>query len=227
MFDYDYDDYFVEPSEFEKIVNEADENIKELFNERVKSIIDDIKDKEEKIKHKEKRLKELEEKIKQAEIKRVKVENDLKEAEEAENDIPKKYIDKFVNRVTKGFMPGNECWAVQGELKPEQCSLCKGEPVIVPINGTETRVKCPKCNGKGYISKVVLDAKKRKIEDMILTIVAKPDKCDITIRADVSGVGVRTVMDNLFKTEQEAQREADRRNRENDNINDEVINNEI
>lgn len=126
MFNYDYDDYFVEPSEFEKIVSEAEENIKELFNERVKSVIDDVKEKE-------KRLKELE---------------------------------------SQGF----------GKVR---------DPFTV--------------------------VKKVKISRVDLTLCFRKDKVSYwTIECIyVDGDDSRCTVENLFKTEEEAQKEAGRRNKEN------------
>ena len=145
MFDYDYDDYFVEPSEFEEIVSEAEENIKQLFNERVKSVIDGVKDKE-------KRLKELESQIRQSEAKKARIENGLKEAEEkaekVDCNMPQKYIDKFVNRATKGFAPGDTAWRVATEYEIKECPFCSGERrLITNVKGRKIEVGCPECHG--------------------------------------------------------------------------------
>ena len=126
-----------------------------------------------------------------------------------------KYIGKLIQDATKGFEIGDNCWVVEYEWESEQCDLCNGNPLIFPINDIDTEVICPKCKGKGNISKMVLGVKKRKIEDMFLTILAKPDKYDITVRADVGDTGMRTSVDNLFETKEEAQKDANRRNMEN------------
>ncbi len=215
MFNYDYDNYFVEPSEFEEIVSEAEENIKELFNERVKSVIDDVKEKE-------KRLKELESQIRQSEVKKARIENDLKETEEQAEKIdcnmPQKYINKFVNKVTKGFAPGDTAWRVSTDYEIKECPFCNGKRrLITNVKGREIEVSCPECQGIGKVRDYFTVVKKVKISRVDLTLCFRKDKVSYwTIECIyVDGDDSRCTVENLFKTEEEAQKEADRRNKEN------------
>lgn len=215
MFNYDYDDYFVEPSEFEEIVSEAEENIKSLFNERVKSIIDGVKEKE-------KRLKELESQIRQSEAKKVRIENDLKEVEEkaekADNNMPQKYIDKFVSKATKGFVPGDTAWRVSTDYEMKECPFCNGKRrLITNVKGREIEVNCPECQGRGKVRDPFAVVKRIKISRVDLTLCFRNNRVTYwtTECIYVDGDDYKCTVENLFRTEEEAQKEAYRRNSEN------------
>ena len=127
-----------------------------------------------------------------------------------------KYICEQVDKKTKGFMTGDDCWILIGEYNYEDCDLCNGKPLIVPINGTETEVICPKCKGAGYIEKGVMHTEKRTIENIFVSVTVLPDRLDIIVRFTVSGISIYMTQNEVFKTEEESQKEADRINREND-----------
>lgn len=215
MFDYDYDDYFVESSEFEEIVSEAEENIKSLFNERVKSIIDGVKEKE-------KKLKVLESQIRQSEAKKSRIENDLKEAEEKAKKIdcnmPQKYIDKFVSEATKGFVPGDTAWRVSTDYEMKECPFCNGKRrLITNVKGREIEVNCPECQGSGKVRDPFTVVKRIKISRVDLTLCFRNNRVTYwtTECIYVDGDDYKCTVENLFRTEEEAQKEADRRNSEN------------
>ena len=214
MFDYGYDDCFYKPAEIENIICEAENNIKQLFTDKIKNVISEAAEAE-------KKLEALNREIKKAEYKKKMIEKSLKETEEkAEKaelyDMPKKYIDKFIRNVAKNFAPNDTVYYVKAIFKDSPSEICKGDKkVIAKINGTEMEIPCPNCKGYGHNHIVHYGVEKRIISDIRLKLCFdRENRINYWNRECISLIGETSYTDvkNLFATEAEAKAEAGKRN---------------
>lgn len=147
MFDFD-EDIFREPSEVEKIILAAKEDIVNLFSADVQKTIDDAAGAK-------KRLEQLQNEIRSAEFRLSSLQEQVKSAEERVDraelfDIPARYINKFVRNATHGLAPGDKVWVIETDYAREECKTCKGrKKVTARINGNDIEIQCPECSGYG------------------------------------------------------------------------------
>lgn len=210
----DYEDYVTSRSEFDAVVSEAENKIRNLFVERVNNAIEEAKEAE-------KELAELKQEIRSLERQKKQKEKELQDAieklENAElNDIPKRYIDKFVRSATKGLAPNDEVWIVESKYEKIPCEFCNGKGKVSAVIGDMTKeMNCPECNGAGTKSKYTYYPYKTYVTDIHLKLCF--DNENRVHYWDTKNVYVRgregyISKGNFFASEEEAKAEADRRN---------------
>lgn len=130
-----------------------------------------------------------------------------------------KNIGQLIDNATKGFMPGDACWILKVDYEYKDCDFCNGEKLIAFVRGKKIEITCPKCKGSGQVEKRFFSLEKRKIDNIYLNISLGSDN-DPTrvyrILVELSGISSYMGIGDLFKTEEGAKKEADRRNSKND-----------
>lgn len=165
----EYDELFNNFSEAESVIEQANEELSRLLSERVKSTLD-------KAKEAEMTLDDLLMEISSAKAKRDMINREFEEArrkaEQAEiQELPGKYIAKYVRAQTGGFAPGDTVFTVDKETHLEQCPLCEGEKdVNAAINGEVHLIRCPKCSGLGNLYIPDYKVMQKKIESIRLQL---------------------------------------------------------
>lgn len=206
MYDDYYEDVFDEPSEVEKIILTAKEDIANLLSAEVKQTIEDAAGAK-------KRLEQLQHEIRNAEHRLFTLQKQVKEAEEradqAENyDVPARYIAKFVRNATSDLAPGDVVWTVEDDGKWEKCPVCNGrEDVIATIGGRDIEVKCPECNGRGTKYKKRSKVVKKTVDSIHLKLCFSANRVCYWNRENIylRGKDYSTDPKNIFKSEEEAQ----------------------
>lgn len=210
----DYEDYVTSCSEFDAVVSEAENKIRNLFVDRVNNAITEAKESE-------KKLAELKQEVRILEWQKNQKEKELQDAiEKLENaelyDIPKKYVDKFVRNETKGLAPNDEVWIVEVKYERIPCEPCNGKgKVSAVIGGMTKEITCPECNGAGTKSKCTYYPYKTYVTDVQLKLcfdIEKRVRYWNTENVYVRGQEGYVHKSDFFLSEEEAKAEADRRN---------------
>lgn len=203
----DYDDIFGEPSEVEMIIKNAETELKALFTEKVKKTIEEARKAQQ-------LLDELQNKIHSAKWKLDTINDEIvKAADRQANaemyDIPKKYIQRFVEKATGGYAPGDTVWVINNERVGSPCSTCNGnKKVKAIICGVETEITCPKCNGYGTEHKYIKKVEKSNVSGVHLKLCFRDNRVSFwnTDSVFLGRNDFSTNPEHIFPTEEAAQK---------------------
>lgn len=207
MFIGDFEDYIIEPSEFEKVVEEMKDKLHDLIKDEAKKMMEDYKQMDEEfiglkkeVTRKKRELERLEKEIEDMETK----------YEQADiRDIPKKYMDRIVRYYTGNFAPGDKVFTIEGRSKQIQCDKCQGKRKIkANIDGEEITIECIKCKGYGTITDTSKIIEERTIDDVYLKLGFRKDRVSLWSSDCVYVRGREYAVDpkNIFKTYEDAEK---------------------
>lgn len=161
----DYEDIFCAPSEAEEIIDKALGDLKALFVDNVKNTIEEAKSATEQLEVLTQQLRKTQWRLKEAEQKLAATEKKFEESEL--RDMPRKYINRFVEEVSGGYKPGDTVWVIEREVERISCKTCDGlKEVTALINGVESRITCPTCKGYGADSKYTDVIEHREVREV-------------------------------------------------------------
>lgn len=109
-----------------------------------------------------------------------------------------------------GFAPGDTAYTSRYKSDSKDCEMCKGDrKAIASIEGKETKVRCPSCNGYGHISRSWLEPEQIKIRNVQMELTVDGNKyLKFFYGYDYNETKV------LFKTVEECQAYCDSKNKE-------------
>lgn len=164
----DWEEYLTEPGDAELIICEAKARLEGLFTEQVQATLDEAKNAEEKLARLKCEIAGLENK-KTALIDELHAKENL--IVETDKQVPQKYVNAFVRDAIGDFAPGDTVWVLQYKQHRVCCPTCNGaKKILASINGTDTYVQCPSCNGYGTIDEGGWNAVEKKISEIDLTL---------------------------------------------------------
>lgn len=116
-------------------------------------------------------------------------------AEELEDKMPARYVDRFIPNAIGNFDPEDKVWVVKTKHDSVKCDTCGGigKVRIVDLNNDE--FICPSCSGRGTTSKSYYTVEEDEIKNIYV---------DMNVK-------------RIFETEAEAQKECNRLNKEREN----------
>lgn len=125
-----------------------------------------------------------------------------------------KEMRELYSRKILEFKPGDVVWVLTKGYRKRSCSFCEGEGLVyVSFKDKNFRTKCPKCFGnKIFISEMSVGIRKAKISliEIKISLVGAKEKIVLYTEANEEVVcGFKDV----FKTENEAKKELERRER--------------
>lgn len=145
----------------------------------------------------------------------------MKKADEAEsNDIPVRYINRFLKKYTGFYVPGDKAWTVTTECSNFPCPLCHGEKTIeVSHDGNAMRIECPKCKGRGVLTQRVSIPKEGTVTRVYLKLCFEGKRVNVWNSDCVYLDNFEWSIDPkcIFRTKAEAAAEAENQNRKNSN----------
>lgn len=145
----------------------------------------------------------------------------LKKADEAElNDIPARYINRFLKKYTGFYVPGDKVWVVTTKLSDFTCPLCRGEKTIeVSHDGNAMRIECPKCKGRGALTQRVSITKEETVTRVDLKLCFEGKRVNAWSGDCVYITHFEWSINPkcIFRTEAEAAAEAENQNRKREN----------
>lgn len=145
----------------------------------------------------------------------------LKKADEAEsNDIPARYINRFLKKYTGFYVPGDKVWTVATKFSDFPCPLCHGEKTIeVSHDGNAMRIECPKCKGRGALIRSVSIPKEETVTGVHLKLCFEGDRVNVWSSDCVYLTHFEWSVNPkcIFRTEAEAAAEAENQNRKREN----------
>lgn len=205
--DFDYMDYFDEPSEVDKVIEEMKDRLHDLIKDEAKKMMDDYRQMDEEfielkneVTRKKRELERLEKEIEDMETK----------YEQADiRDIPKKYMDRIVRYYTGNFAPGDKVFIIESRSKRIQCDKCQGKRKIkANIDGEEITIACIKCKGYGAITDTSKIIEERTIDDVYLKLGFRKDRVSLWSSDCVHVRGREYAVDpeNIFKSYEEAEK---------------------
>lgn len=145
----------------------------------------------------------------------------LKKADEAElNDIPARYINRFLKKYTGFYVPGDKVWVVTTKFSDFPCPLCHGEKTIeVSHDGNAMRIECPKCKGRGVLTQRVSIPKEGTVTRVYLKLCFEGKRVNVWNSDCVYLANFEWSIDPkcIFRTKAEAAAEAENQNRKREN----------
>ena len=205
MFD-EYDDYYREPSEADKIIQTALADLKELFTNEVKSTIEEAKEAKKKLEETQRELRGVEFKLRRTEEQLAVMQEKLEKADLY--DVPRQYIARFVRNATGDYAPGDTVWVHTHEYDQVECPVCKGkEEVNAILGGYEKKIRCPECSGYGFKRESRVVIKKETISEIRLKLCFREGRVNYWNTESVY-VGSREYSVDpkyIFRTEEAAQ----------------------
>lgn len=205
--DFDYMDYFDEPSEVNKVIEEMKDRLQDLIKDEAKKMMDGYRQMDEEfielkneVTRKKRELERLEKEIEDMETK----------YEQADiRDIPKKYMDRIVRCYTGNFAPGDKVFIIESRSKQIQCDKCQGKRKIkANIDGEEITIECIKCKGYGTIKDTSKIIEERTIDNVYLKLGFGKDRASLWSSdcVHVSGREYAVKPENIFKSYEEAEK---------------------
>lgn len=214
----EYYDMYNEPSELDIIVNEALDKIQENVKEVMKLKLEKLAKLDEDIDEKSKELSTLKYKLSMAQMELSKI---VKKAEELEDKIPARYVDRFIHNAIGNFAPGDKVWVVKTKYDSVKCDMCDGTGKVRLVNSNNTKISCPSCSGRGTTSKSYYIVEEDKVTDIYLKLCFdKEHRACYWNKENIyleSNTEYSTNVNRIFETEAEAQKECDHLNREKEN----------
>lgn len=218
----EYYDMYNEPSELDVIVNEALDKIQENVKELIKFKLEKLSKLDEDIEEKSKELSELKYKLS---IKQKNLSEVEKKAEELEDKMPARYVDRFIHNAIGNFAfaPGDKVWVVKTKYDSIKCDMCDGSGKVRIVNANNNEISCPGCSGRGTTSKSYYVVEEDKVRGIHLKLCFDRER-----RAcywNKENIYLESTSDysanisRIFETEAEAQEECDRLNNKKENKN--------
>ena len=203
----DYEDYLIEPSKADKLIEEMKVKLHGLITDEAKEIMvayrkaeNELSDLNVQITRKKRELKNLQEELKELEDKHTKADK---------YDMPRKYIDSFVRDATGYFAPGDKVFIIDSKSKRIQCDKCNGEKKVKAIiEGEENIIECPKCRGYGTVTDTTTVIEERIIDNVYLKLVFSEDRVNFWSSdcVYVKGMNYAIQPENVFKTYEDAEK---------------------
>jgi hypothetical protein len=211
---FDYGDYYEEPSEADKIIEDAIGKLGKLLKDSVKkeiekasSLIGDLKNLESAISDLELKRDNLIE-----EIEKLKIESQTKK-----NRYPTELINRMIKAVGGDLAIGQTVYVVKSSYEYAVCPVCEGKKTVVIENKGE--FGCPKCNRLGKINFNKYFVSTCKISDIRLSLCFHENNVNYwsnqVIYLDNSDFS--TARENIFLTLEEAEIELKKREETNGN----------
>ena len=145
----------------------------------------------------------------------------LEKADEAElNDIPERYINRFLKKYTGFYVPGDKVWTVTTKFSDFPCPLCHGEKTIeVSHDGNAMRIECFKCKGHGVLTQRVSIPKEETVTKVYLKLCFERKRVNVWNSDCVYLANFEWSIDpkRIFRTKAEAAAEAENQNRKREN----------
>lgn len=218
-FRFDGVDCFEDSSEADEIIRDAVEKLQALMTDRAKELVTDYTKASS-------NLDQIRREIYYANAEKKHVQEELERAKAClsnykNNDFPRELVQKMAKAVCGDFAPGDEAWIVESKYQSVPCSFCNGLGKVNATfpDGSSDIADCPKCRGCKKISLHQYRAAKKTIAEIRVKLCFSSDRVDYwdkdTIRA--SGSETRVPVENVFKTEEEAQKRADELNEKENN----------
>lgn len=218
-FRFDGVDCFEDSSEAGEIIRDAVEKLQALMTDRAKELVTDYTKASS-------NLDKLRREIHYAKAEKKRVQEELERAKAClsnykNNDFPRELVQKMAKAICGDFAPGDEVWIINGNYNSMPCSFCHelGEISVTFPDGSAGSIRCPKCEGHKKISHFQHRTEKTKISEIYMKLCFRSDRVSYwdtdTIR--VSGSETRVLVENVFKTEEEAQKRADELNEKEQN----------
>lgn len=212
-------DCFEDSSEADEIIRDAVEKLQALMTDRAKELVTDYTKASS-------NLNQIRREIYYANAEKKHVHEELKRAKSSlddykNNDLPRKLVQKMAKAVCGDFAPGDDAWIVGSKYQSVPCSFCNGLGNVNATfpDGSSGIAECPKCRGYKKISWYQYRAEKKTIAEIRMKLCFTSDRVSYwskdTIRVSGSETGVP--LDNIFKTEEEAQKRADELNEKEQN----------
>lgn len=209
----EYRDCFDVPSEADMVIAEAQEKLRDLFNDVTKATC-------ERARNAELELSRLQGKITAAQYKLEAVkraEDDVRQRMERyeHHDFPLKVVQDIMRELTLDFCPGDKAYIVSLTKAEKPCEYCGGEGQFeATASGVSPKlIKCPKCEGRKKTAYAVNKAVEVTVAAVHPSIMFNTkgiriwkDDCIIT---DDNGY---YSANEIFKTLEEAQAKADKLN---------------
>lgn len=209
----EYYDMYNEPSELDIIVNEALDKIQENVKEVMKLKLEKLVKLDEDIDEKSRELSTLKYKLSMAEMELSKV---AKKAEELEDKMPARYVDRFIHNAIGNFAPGDKVWVVKAKYDSVKCDMCNGTGEVKILNSNNDEITCPSCSGRGTTSKWYYTVEEDKVKDIYLTLCFDKENraclCNTENIYLESSSEYSTSIKRIFDNEQAAQEECNRLN---------------
>ena len=203
----DYEDYLIEPSKADELIEEMKEKLHELITDKAKEIMvayrkaeNELSDLNRQITRKKRDIKNLQEELKELEDKQIKADK---------YDMPRKYIDAFVRDVTGYFAPGDKVFVLRSKAKRVDCNKCNGEKKIKAIiEDEENTIECPKCKGYGSVWENYDIIEEKEIRDVYLKLCFAKNRVSVWTSDSVyvKGEEYATKPKNIFKTYKDAEK---------------------
>lgn len=208
IFDTEYNDIFADAIKAKDIMQKAVSELTGLFTEQVKDSLTDVK-------FAEKNLADICAKMTTKEHEYHALENKLKDLKERvdkfeDEEAPRLYIRKFVERATKGFYPGQSVYCVKKVSKQFVCPTChERKKITAAINGELREIRCPDCLN-GYQLEFSYEVVETVVQDIYLRLCF--DKSGVSYW-NFENIFLRdmdnyTPADRVFATKEEAEAKA-------------------
>lgn len=218
-FRFDGVDCFEDSSEADEIILGAIEKLQALMTDKAKELVTDYTKASS-------NLDQLRREIHYAKAEKKRIQEELKRAKTSldnykNNDLPRELVQKMAKAVCGDFAPGDEVWIINSNYNSMPCSFCHelGEVSVTFPDGSSDSIRCPKCSGYGKISWLQHRAEKTTIAEIRMKLCFESDRVSYWDRdaIRVSGLDVLMPLNNIFKTEEEAQKCADELNEKEQN----------
>lgn len=173
MFETEYNDIFTDVNKAKEIMQKAISELTELFTERVKDNLTDIK-------FAEKNLADISAEMEAKQRQCSYLQNEIEELKERidnfeEWEAPQRYINKFVEKATKGFCPGQTVYYVKKKFKQFVCPTCnERNKITVTFNGKLREIRCPDCLN-GYQMELSYEVVETVVQDIYLRLCFNKD----------------------------------------------------
>jgi hypothetical protein len=131
-------------------------------------------------------------------------------------DLPKIKKDAHKQAVTDlfgGFNVRQKVWVVGAEYLYNPCTACIEGEITIILDGKETTIRCPKCNGNKKVSTCVYVAKEKRINSIHYEKSMRGIK-DVTLISVYLQDDCKYNIDQLYATKEECQAKVGRRNEE-------------
>ncbi len=210
--------YFEPGSDADAIFAEASQKLHDMLKGEIKETINRYEQAEKEICGLKREIASL--RTQKAHIEQ-QVADALKKADEAElNDIPVRYINRFLKKYTGFYVPGDKVWVAKTTFSYFPCPLCHGEKTIeVSHDGNAMRIKCPKCKGGGVSTQRVSIPKEETVTRVDLKLCFEGKRVNVwngdCVYLTHSEQSVNPK--SIFRTEAEAAAEAENQNRTREN----------
>ena len=205
---------FAEPSEADLVIDEAKEKLYDLLKDEIKKTIEEANEAKKKLD----RLKSdvYTEEYKLSYIKSQQ-EQEKKKLDELKADhLPREFIRRLVTKYTGDICPGDIVYVIREDHKQRTCPMCGGtQKVNADIDGIPYMVKCPECDGRGYLYDITRYIKEKIVDEVRMKLCFEADRVGIWSQDTISlrGQDWNTAPDSLYRSREEAEAALGARNK--------------